>query len=116
MIPPKNGPSGGQTGENDVTPRHPPESARTQADVFSETGMLPEDYVVKVIETNGGRLKQQTICDITGWSNSSISRILSELQDDGRIHRVWIGRQKVVCLPGQTEELLDLTAANGEGQ
>lgn len=114
MTPPWKGPAGEPTSEDDDPWDALSVSSGTKADVFVETGLVPHDYVVAVVEANGGRLKQQSICDVTGWSDGTVSRILSELEDAGRVHRVWIGRQKIVCLPGAVEELLDLTDADGE--
>lgn len=109
-------PTGEQTRGTDSSPGQPSESRPTKADVFVETGLLPEAYLVAIVETEGGRMKQQEICDVTDWSDPTVSRILLELEDADRIHRVRIGRGKVVCLPGQMDESLDLTDGDEEGR
>lgn len=116
MTPPREEPVGKQTREGDDSSEIPSEPIRNKADVFVETGLVPEDYVLEVVESNGGRLKQQTVCDTTGWSDGAVSRILSGLEDDGRVDRVRLGRQKVVFLPELKDELLDLTGSDEEGR
>lgn len=75
------------------------ETGRSKADVLVETGLTPEEYILAAIESNGGRMKQQTICGYTGWSAGTISEILSQMEADGTITRGRIGRGKVVSLP-----------------
>ncbi|MFC4451877.1 helix-turn-helix transcriptional regulator [Halorussus aquaticus] len=55
--------------------------------------------LLKLIELYGGRVHQAELVDRTGWSKSSVSRYLSELETDGAITRVRIGRGKIVLFP-----------------
>lgn len=80
--------------------------APSKADVFIETGFTPKEYVLAVIESNGRRLKQQRICELTGWSDGTVSCILSEMEEAGTITRLRIGRGKVVFLPDAKSELI----------
>lgn len=75
-------------------------SSPSKADVFLETGLLPEEYVLAEIEARGGRIQQQEICRYTGWSDGCVSRLLSEMEAEGTIERVRLGNQKLVYLPG----------------
>lgn len=70
-----------------------------------ETGLDLETYVCRALEANGGRLWQQDICERTGWSPTTVSRTLSELEDTGPIVRVQFGRQKLVCLPDSVPDV-----------
>lgn len=79
-------------------------SSPTKADVFLETGLLPEEYVLAEIEARGGRIQQQEICRYTGWSDGCVSRLLSEMEAEGTIERVRLGNQKLVYLPGSKPE------------
>lgn len=94
---------------NDIT-----ETPLSKADLFLETGFTPEEYVLALIESNDRRLKQQTICDHTGWSDGTVSRILTEMEDAGIISRLRIGREKVVFLPDARTELLSIGETDGE--
>lgn len=58
-----------------------------------------KDTLLKLIELYGGRVHQAELVTRTGWSKSTVSRHLSELETDGAITRVRIGRGKVVLFP-----------------
>lgn len=79
-------------------------SSPSKADVFLETGLLPEEYVLEEIEARGGRLQQQEICRYTGWSDGCVSRLLSEMEAEGTIERIRLGNEKLVYLPGSKPE------------
>lgn len=79
-------------------------SSPTKADVFLETGLLPEEYVLAEIDARGGRLQQREICRYTGWSDGCVSRLLSEMEAEGTIERVRLGNEKLVYLPGSRPE------------
>lgn len=79
-------------------------SSPSKADVFLETGLLPEEYVLAEIEARGGRLQQQEICSYTGWSDGCVSRLLSEMEAEGTIERIRLGNEKLVYLPGSKPE------------
>ena len=63
--------------------------------------------IPQLIEENGGELWQSEIIERTGWSASKTSRTLSQLEDDNRILRYEIGREKLVCLPGADPEEIE---------
>lgn len=76
----------------------------TPEETWHRLGVSPEDYLVRLLRSRGGRLKQQQIVAETGWSESCVSRVLSEMEDDGRVGRVPLGREKVVCVPSTMPE------------
>ncbi|ADD04052.1 HTH domain protein [Natrialba magadii ATCC 43099] len=79
------------------------ESAGTAAtpEPLSEGDLLTdEDRVVKLIRENGGRMKQVNIVDETGWSKSKVSMLLSEMEDDGMISKLRVGRENIISLEG----------------
>jgi uncharacterized membrane protein len=71
----------------------------SREEVFIETGMTPEEYLLSGLERNGGRLRQQEICEKTGWSEPTVSRLLTEMEADDLIVRYRLGRENLVCLP-----------------
>lgn len=81
--------------DSSTTPSHWP---TTHAEIL-EYGFTPEEYVRDVLSRNDGRLRQRRFVDDYGWAASTISRLLSELEERGRIVRYRLGREKVVCLP-----------------
>lgn len=71
----------------------------TKGEVPVETGLTPEEYVLRGLEASGGRLRQQDVIEYTGWSAATVSRTLSEMEADGLVVRIRLGRENVVCLP-----------------
>lgn len=57
-----------------------------------------EGEVVRLLVANGGRLRQHHITDETGWSKSKVSRICSQMDDDGLIEKASVGRENVITL------------------
>lgn len=74
-----------------------------------ETMVSSEEQVLALLDTYDGRMRQQDVVAETGFSPATVSRLLSELEADGRIERLRKGREKIVvdpeCLPpALTEE------------
>ncbi|WP_265108402.1 helix-turn-helix transcriptional regulator [Halosolutus halophilus] len=76
-----------------------PEQGPTSRSEILEYGISPEAYVRAVLEDRDGRLKQRRFADEYGWSPSTASRLLSDLEARGAIERYQLGREKIVCLP-----------------
>ncbi|WP_436344966.1 helix-turn-helix transcriptional regulator [Natronorubrum sp. FCH18a] len=103
----------GRTGDGESAPdiRHRSAERSTSSDVTDpvtgptsrseilEYGLSPAEYVRAVATEHGGRVKQCRFVDEYGWSSSTISRLLSDLEDHGAIERYRIGHEKVVQLP-----------------
>lgn len=58
----------------------------------------PEERVLTALKESGGRMWQQDIIADTGYSQGRVSKLLSEMEDDGRVNRYWKDGQKVVTL------------------
>ncbi|ELY52581.1 helix-turn-helix transcriptional regulator [Natronolimnohabitans innermongolicus] len=76
-----------------------PETGPTSRSDILEYGCLPSQYVRAVLEEHGGRMKQRQFVERYGWSPSTLSELLSDLEDRGVVERYRLGREKVVCLP-----------------
>jgi predicted transcriptional regulator len=59
-----------------------------------------KDVVVDILEKNDGRMKQARIVDRTGWSKSKVSMLLSEMEDEGDISKLRVGRENIISLRG----------------
>lgn len=57
-----------------------------------------DEYVCQLLANYGGRMKQQSIIDETGWSKAKVSRVLSDLEERGQVERLRVGRENVVDL------------------
>ena len=55
-----------------------------------------EDEVFNVIHEHGGQMRQADLVDETEWSKATVSRLLSTLEDEGRVEKIRVGRGNVV--------------------
>lgn len=76
-----------------------PHELGSRMDIIRKTNIYPDEYFMGLIEKEGGKLPQKAFAAYTDLSSSTISRLLQEMEDDGQIVRVQIGREKIVCLP-----------------
>lgn len=58
----------------------------------------PDERVLTLLQEYGGRMWQQDVISETGYSEGRVSKLLSEMEDDGTVNRYWRGGQKVVAL------------------
>ncbi|WP_135820909.1 helix-turn-helix transcriptional regulator [Halostella litorea] len=71
------------------------EPAVDEAEMLSD-----EDRVVALLEENGGRMKQVNIVEETEWSKSKVSMLLSEMDEEGTISKLRVGRENIISLEG----------------
>jgi len=60
-----------------------------------------EDRVIKLLEDNGGRMKQVDIVETTEWSKSKVSMLLSDMEEAGDISKLRVGRENIISLAGE---------------
>jgi hypothetical protein len=60
-----------------------------------------EERVERLLDQNGGRMKQANIVKETGWSNAKVSQLLSSMADEGRIDKLRIGRENLISFPDE---------------
>lgn len=58
-----------------------------------------EERVLRLLKQNNGRMKQGSIVSETGWSNAKVSQLLSQMDEDGEIEKLRIGRENLITLP-----------------
>ena len=63
-----------------------------------------QELIVHILESNEDRMKQAKIVDETGWSKSKVSMVLSEMEDDGDISKLRVGRENIISLSGSEPE------------
>lgn len=71
----------------------------TPGHVQLELGMTIEEFVTHLLECEDGKLEQKAFEEYTNWSKPTISRVLQDLESEGHIERIRLGREKVVFLP-----------------
>ena len=65
----------------------------------TEMGISHDEFFSRLLEEQGGSLRQKEFAEFTSLSSSTISRILQEMEDDEQVVRVQIGRENIVYLP-----------------
>lgn len=88
-------------GAKSVSEAQPATPYASEADFVVATGRTRSEALLDLVEAHEGRVKQAELVELTGWSKSTVSRLLSELERDGAINRIQVGRCKVVLLPGE---------------
>ncbi|OAQ53970.1 hypothetical protein HTG_00140 [Natrinema mahii] len=76
------------------------DSATDSESIPNEELLTDEDRVVKLIRENGGRMKQVNIVEETGWSKSKVSMLLSDMEEEGTISKLRVGRENIISLEG----------------
>ncbi|WP_424004601.1 helix-turn-helix transcriptional regulator [Haloarcula salina] len=75
--------------------------AETEPAVSDEELLTDSDRVINLLEDNGGRMKQVDIVDNTDWSKSKVSMLLSDMEEEGDISKLRVGRENIISLSGQ---------------
>ena len=70
-------------------------------DEIDEELLSDEERVLRLLEGNGGRMKQANIVTETGWSNAKVSQLLSGMHEDEEIQKLRIGRENLIALPDE---------------
>ena len=60
-----------------------------------------EERVERLLQRNGGRMKQASIVRETNWSNAKVSQLLSSMDEEGRVDKLRIGRENLITLPDE---------------
>ncbi|MHB9286892.1 helix-turn-helix transcriptional regulator [Halobacteriales archaeon Cl-PHB] len=86
--------------------RSPPAEATTADEPSTDDGvdldlLSDEERVERLLERNGGRMKQANIVKETGWSNAKVSQLLSSMDADDRIDKLRIGRENLISFPDE---------------
>jgi hypothetical protein len=62
-----------------------------------------EERVIRLLEDNGGRMKQQDVVTTLEWSETKTSQVVNDLQEAEKIEVYRIGRENVLSLPGEMD-------------
>jgi uncharacterized membrane protein len=74
------------------------------ADAAADELLSNEERVERLLERNGGRVKQQEIVSGLEWTEAKTSQVVNAMHEDGRIEKFRIGRENVVKLPEEGDE------------
>ncbi len=73
----------------------------TEPAVPDEELLSDEDRVLTLLEENGGRMKQVNIVEETDWSKSKVSMLLSDMEEEGDISKLRVGRENIISIAGE---------------
>ena len=95
------GEPGGTDGESDAGSESdgdddPGEAGAPPAD---ETLLSNEEQVLRLIESNGGRMKQKRVAEELDWTAAKTSQVVTGLRDDDELDGFRLGRENVLSLP-----------------
>jgi len=85
-----------------------PDSADAGEDAAGDDGppeelLSNEERVIRLLEDNGGRIKQQRIAEEYDWTDAKTSQVVGSLREDGEVETFRIGRENVVALPEESD-------------
>jgi len=66
--------------------------------------LSPEERVLRLLERNGGRVKQKTVTEELDWSAARTSQVVGDLRDEGEVESFRLGRENVLKLPDDEDE------------
>lgn len=69
------------------------------ASAESEELLSNEERVLRLLENQGGRMKQQDVVQELGWTDARTSQVVSGLREDGELESFRLGRENVLRLP-----------------
>jgi len=58
-----------------------------------------EDRVLALLDEHQGQMRQSAIVEKTDWSKSKVSRVLTDMESDGQIVKIGVGRGNIVARP-----------------
>lgn len=85
-------------------PSSPPPAAET-TDVGEGPPLTKEEEVCRLLREHAGRMKQSQLVERTDWSQATVSRLLTRLEQEGTVTKLRVGRENIVELrdPESTE-------------
>jgi hypothetical protein len=92
----------------------PPEAASTgvemrTSDEDGDPPLTKEEEICRLLREHAGRMKQSKLVEETDWSQATVSRLLTQLEQEGRVTKLRAGRENIVELrdPDSTERTAD---------
>ncbi|WP_435346805.1 helix-turn-helix transcriptional regulator [Haloarchaeobius sp. HRN-SO-5] len=106
----------GDAGAGAVAPRDEGDGVTPEPAVPDEELLTDEDRVVELLNENGGRMRQSDIVETTDWSKSKVSMLLSDMEDEGLISKLRVGRENIVSLAGHEPDAAGSPFEDVEGE
>lgn len=84
--------------DNPPDERPAADTPEEQEDPVDPELLSDEERVEQMLIDRGGRMKQSAIVEETNWSSAKVSQLLSEMEENGRIEKLRIGRENLISL------------------
>lgn len=68
--------------------------------VEPESTPTDEERIMQLLDTHDGQMRQVAIVEEVEWSKAKVSRLLSQLDDEGKITKLRLGRENLICTRG----------------
>lgn len=91
---------GGSSTTEATQPLEDDRSTTEAADAQNPELLTDEERIRQLLETNDGRMKQSAIVVETDWSKSKVSMLLSEMESEGLVSKIRVGRENIITLAG----------------
>ena len=78
-------------------------AANDGGDEPPEALLSNEERVIRLLEDNGGRIKQQRVAGEFDWTDAKTSQVIGNLRDEDAVETFRIGRENVVALPEKSD-------------
>lgn len=97
------------SGAEPGTEQHPPDTGTdtTGTDGVGSAVLTNEERVQRLLEANGGRMLQSDVVEAADWSKATVSRVLSEMEANGAVTRIDVGKGNLVARPGDEPDNSD---------
>ena len=86
-------------GDEPTGTANPPGATTDPGGGVDEALLSDEERVERLLERNGGRMRQADIVDETGWSNAKVSQLLSSMAEQDQVDKLRIGRENLISFP-----------------
>lgn len=81
------------------------DDATPAAGAVGSSDLLPdEEKVRRLLADGGGRMKQADVAEKLDWSASKASRVLSDMEENGSVEKLRIGRENIIDLVEESSE------------
>jgi hypothetical protein len=88
-----------ESGATDATASEAADEEPPDTDLLSN-----EEQVLRLLEREGGRMKQQAVAEELGWTDAKTSQVTKKLREEGDLEGFRLGRENVLSLPDDESE------------
>lgn len=88
------------TGESDETDDETLSYAEEIEYGVDERDLPDEDKILRLLVKRGGRVDRSTVRNETGWSDDYLEDVINNMEDEGQVSAITVGRKRVICRRG----------------